>query len=77
MRQPANPIEQIVAKFGGQTAMARKIGVGQTSVWEWIEKGLVPSRRIPQIIEAGRRLDPPLLLTANDFFVISRSGEGS
>jgi hypothetical protein len=61
-------IEAIVARFGGQSALARKLGCGQSAVWAWCESDIVPSGRIPDIIAAGLRHDPPIRLTANDFF---------
>lgn len=66
-----NPIEPIVARFGSQTALARALKTSQSTVWEWVEKGRVPSTRIPLIIEAARRLDPPVTLEPNDFFATS------
>lgn len=65
-----NPIEPIVAQFGGQTALSRILKTSQGTVWEWIDKGRVPSARIPEIIEAGARLDPPVMLQPNDFFAL-------
>lgn len=67
----SNPIQLIVAQFGGQTALARRLRTSQGTVWEWVNNGLVPSARIPQIIEAARALEPPVLLEPNDFFAIS------
>ena len=64
----SNPIEPIVACFGGQTALARALNASQSTVWDWVEKGRVPSTRIPSIIEAAKRLDPPVKLEPNDFF---------
>lgn len=66
-----NPIEPIVAHFGGQTALARALKTSQGTVWEWVEKGRVPSTRIPAIIEAAKRLEPPVALEPNDFFATS------
>jgi len=69
----SNPIERIVAYFGGQTALARLLKTSQGTVWEWIEKGRVPSARIPEIIKAAASLQPPVSLQPNDFFVIQHS----
>lgn len=71
----SNPIEPIVARFGGQTALARALGTKQSTVWEWVDKGQVPSARIPSIIDAGKRSVPPIKLEPNDFFVQPQSGE--
>lgn len=65
-----NPIEPIVARFGGQSALARILKTSQGTVWEWVEKGRVPSSRIPQIIEAAKQFDPPIAIEPNDFFII-------
>ena len=66
----SNPIQRIVGLFGGQTALARLIGRSQGTVWEWVEKGQVPSNRIPEVIAAGANLNPPVRLEPNDFFII-------
>jgi DNA-binding transcriptional regulator YdaS (Cro superfamily) len=72
-----NPIEQIVARFGGQSALARLLNTSQGTVWGWIEKGRVPSARIPAIIEAAKALNPPVHLQANDFFGLQHSEEAA
>jgi hypothetical protein len=64
-----NPIAHIVARFGGQTAFARAIGSTQSTVWEWIANGRVPSGRIVAIIEAAQHHNPPIVLDFRDFFV--------
>lgn len=69
MTDKSNPIAQIAARFGGQTAFARAINSTQSTVWEWISNGRAPSARIPGIIEAAARRDPPIILQPNDFFV--------
>jgi len=63
-------VARIVATFGGQTALAKALGCSQGTVWGWLEAGRVPSSRIPEIIEAGRRLPEPVALEPNDFFDI-------
>jgi len=63
-----NPIEPIVARFGGQTKLARLLGTKQSTVWDWVDKGQVPYARIPEIIDAAKRLNPPVALQPNDFF---------
>jgi hypothetical protein len=66
-----SPIGRVVALFGGQNAMARKLGRRQGTVWGWLNQGRVPSARIPEIIAAARDLDPPVALRPDDFFDIS------
>lgn len=51
--------------------MARTIGVRQSTVWAWVQRGMVPSERIPQIIRAGAHLSPPVNLRPDDFFDLS------
>lgn len=63
-----NPIAEIAARFGSQTDFARAMGKRQSTVWEWISKGRVPSTCIPDVIEAGARHEPPITLEPNDFF---------
>lgn len=64
----SNPIADIAARFGGQTALGRAIDTAQGTVWEWVSKGRVPSSRIPDIIAAGAKQAPPIHLEPNDFF---------
>lgn len=68
-------IKHIVGLFGGQTALARAIGASQPSVWDWVKADRVPSARIPEIIAAAARLEPPLKLQPNDFFSVARATE--
>lgn len=62
-------VDSIVKRFGGQSALARILKTSQGTVWEWVEKGRVPSTRIPAIIDAAKQLSPPVSLQPNDFFV--------
>lgn len=61
-------LQRIVDAFGGQSAMARALGLRQSHVWGWLSAGYVPSRRIPEVIMAAARLSPPVVLTPADFF---------
>lgn len=63
-------IKRIVATFGSQLALARAVAVSRTIISWWIELG-VPPGRIPAIIEAAAKLDPPVELTLSDFFSTS------
>ncbi|WP_352144966.1 carph-isopro domain-containing protein [Gluconobacter cerinus] len=60
-------IDVIIARFG-VSCLARISGVKPPSVIGWRYRGRIPSKRIPQIIEAAKRLDPPVHLKPNDFF---------
>ncbi|MGH9644179.1 MAG: transcriptional regulator [Terriglobales bacterium] len=44
---PKRPIDKACEKVGGQTALAKKLGLrSQGSVSRWIATGLVPPRRV-------------------------------
>lgn len=67
-----NPIEKIVDRFDGQNQMAKTIGCAQSTVWNWIQREMVPYDRIVQIIKIGKRMNPPIILEPNDFFAICK-----
>jgi len=46
------PIERAVSLVGGQSALARIIGIKPQSVRHWVVSGLVPPRRVIAIEEA-------------------------
>ncbi|WP_415517196.1 carph-isopro domain-containing protein [Gluconobacter oxydans] len=64
----ANNAEEIVEILGGPSKAARLVGVKPPSIMGWRYRGRIPTKRIPQIIEAAKRLDPPVHLEPNDFF---------
>lgn len=74
MNGNSSPIKAIVARFGGQTRLATILGTKQSTVWEWVENGRVPSARIPAIIDAAAKLTPPIELQPNDFFAARTKG---
>ena len=39
-------IEDLIKKAGGQSALARKMGRSQATVWRWKEQGYVPRKHI-------------------------------
>ena len=47
--------------------MSRALGCAQGTVWQWTQNGVIPQRRWPAIIEAGRHLNPPVELEPQDF----------
>lgn len=67
----SSPIDRIVARFGGQNAMARALGIRQSVVWGWVQKGRIPYDRISVVVAAARKLEPPLVLTESDFIVLA------
>lgn len=62
------PIREIVLRLGGQSAVARLVGVSQGTVWGWVNSGRIPAWRIPEIIEAAANLPEPITLSPADFF---------
>lgn len=64
-----NHITDLIARLGGQQAVAAGLGLSQAAVSGWAVRGFVPSHKIPLIIAFGRVLDPPVRLTPCDFFV--------
>jgi len=59
-------IEQVIAFFGTQVELGKKLGVSQQSIRHWIARGHIPLRRALQIeeISGGEiRLEDILHLT--------------
>ena len=61
-------ISDIVRLFGSQLKLAVTIDRRQSTIAAWIKHNRVPSKRIPQIIAAAARLNPPVHLRPDDFF---------
>ncbi len=57
-------VRQIVAKFGGQTALAALVGVNQSAVAYWVKKGAIPAKWHSQILVLA--MDKGLELEATD-----------
>lgn len=53
----------IVDRFGGLTALARSIGKTASVVQGWKERGTIPAKHYPAILDAGSALDPPLTMS--------------
>ncbi len=43
-------IQKAVQAFGSQAALARYLGVNRQAVHEWLSKGAVPPKRVPEIL---------------------------
>ena len=51
--EPADALKRAVEILGGQSAMARLLGLAQTSVWAWLRKGkLLPPEHVLAVEEA-------------------------
>ena len=48
------PLERAIEFAGGQSALARALGIHQTSVWGWLKerKGVVPAKFVEAVSEA-------------------------
>ena len=77
MTDKSNPIAEIASRFGSQTAFAKAIGRPQSTVWEWISHGRIPSAAIPEVIKVAARQEPPIALQPNDFFSASHASEAA
>lgn len=42
-------ISKVIKSLGGQSEIARKLGIKQTSVFGWIRRGNIPAARVLQI----------------------------
>ena len=61
------PVDRIILRFGGLTKLATALGhENPTTVQGWRDRGVVPSRQIPRVIEAGKA--QAIALTPADFF---------
>lgn len=51
--EPTDALKRAVEILGGQSAMARLLGLAQTSVWAWVRKGkLLPPEHVLAVEEA-------------------------
>jgi hypothetical protein len=55
----------VVEKFGGQTALAKLVGINQSAVAYWVKKGSVPSKWHARLLEIANGLG--IDLSASDF----------
>lgn len=56
---------EIVAKFGGQSALASMLGKGQSTVAYWVKTGTIPAKWQALILDAAE--DYGIELSAADF----------
>lgn len=47
---------EVIARFGGQSALARALGVNQSTVQHWAKTGQIPSWRLDQVERAAQDL---------------------
>ena len=62
--------KKIVEKFGGQTALANILGIGQSSIAYWVMKGVIPSKWHAKILSVGLQnsidISPADFISAQD-----------
>jgi DNA-binding transcriptional regulator YdaS (Cro superfamily) len=64
----ADAASRVIAKFGGQSALARALGTNQSTVQHWAKTRQIPSWRHEEILRAAQERGVPLEraeLTAN------------
>lgn len=57
--------KKVVDKFGGQTALANMLGIGQSNVAYWVQKGAIPSKWHAKLLSLG--LQNSIDISAIDF----------
>ncbi len=45
---------EVIARFGGQSALARSLGLNQSTVQHWAKTGQIPSWRHEQVLQAAQ-----------------------
>lgn len=66
------PAENIIARFGGLTALAKRLGHrNPTTVQGWKDRGVIPARRQLELLEIAKR--DGIALAPEDFFRVSES----
>jgi hypothetical protein len=63
-----NAAQMIVEKFGGQSALAKLIGKGQTTVQYWTKSGVIPARWQTVLLKLAR--ENGIDLSAADFVLV-------
>ena len=55
-----NKAQQIIARFGGQTALAGTLGIGQSTIAYWAKCGRIPAKWHTQILSLAESNNIPL-----------------
>ncbi len=67
--------KEVIAKFGGQSALAGLIGKGQSTVAYWAKSGSVPAKWLPKLMTLARQ--HAIDLDANDFVNVAAQSDTS
>lgn len=57
--------KKVIEKFGGQSALARLLGINQSAISYWVKKGLIPAKWHGQLLDVARRSG--IMLAPADF----------
>ncbi|HEV2843168.1 MAG TPA: P63C domain-containing protein [Chthoniobacterales bacterium] len=68
-----NSAEKVVAKFGGQNALAKLIGRGQSAVQYWVKVGRIPEKWHPKLFAVAS--EQGIKLEKSDFKPMGANGE--
>ena len=60
-----NTAQNVIAKFGGQTSLAKFIGKGQSTVQHWSKSGIIPAKWQKELLSLAKT--HAIDLTPNDF----------
>lgn len=71
-----NAAQYVVSKFGGQSALARLVGKGRSTVQHWCRAGVIPAKWHAVLLEIAR--DEGIALSADDLIAVPPEllGEG-
>jgi myo-inositol-1-phosphate synthase len=65
MAAPENPAERVIARFGGQSALAALLGRRQSTISHWAKTGRIPAQWHRPLMEVARARG--IILEAKDF----------
>ena len=60
-----NGAQKVISKFGGQSALAKLIGKGQSTVQHWAKTGIIPAKWRKELLDLARTKG--MLLSPGDF----------
>jgi predicted transcriptional regulator len=56
-------VKELIKKFGGQSALAERLGIGQSAVAYWVKKNAIPSKWHSQLLSLAGTLKVDILAT--------------
>ncbi|MDD1463662.1 helix-turn-helix domain-containing protein, partial [Dolichospermum sp. ST_sed2] len=67
-------VKELIKKFGGQSVLAEKLGIGQSAVAYWVKKNAIPSKWHSQLLSLAGSLNVDILAT--DLLAVDLSDRG-